>query len=62
MQNKFHVAGCHRLPSTAGQTAKADNSVMLFCKLKTKKKIAWVHLWGFILWEILGRDIIYEMV
>jgi hypothetical protein len=38
MQNKFHVAGCHRLPSTAGQTAKADNSVMLFCKLKTKKK------------------------
>jgi hypothetical protein len=62
VQTKFHDASGHRFSVVPKKVAKVDNSVTLFPLSEILKNKLNFHSFELILWEILSRDGIYELV
>ena len=62
MQTKFYDTGDHAFSVVPKKVAKADNYVTLFLLSETKKNLQNFHPIKVILWKILARSGIYELV
>ena len=62
MQTKFYDANGGTLSVVSKKVAKADNSVTLFLLSETEKNWLNFHSILLILWELLARSGIFELV